>query len=92
MPPVKFSLIAISIALLATPTFAAQPDGYFNFKTNQTYDQKNKVGAYSSQITQNGQFVGSGDNNLGIDQTNAPGSRADEVQALLAAQGQGRDK
>lgn len=87
----KLSLIAISIALLATPVLAAQPDGNFNFKTNQTYDQKNLIGSYSSQITQNGQFVGSGDNNLGIDQTTTPGSRADLVQAILATQGQGRD-
>ncbi len=87
----KLSLIAISIALLAAPVLAAQPDGNYNFKDNQTYDQKNLVGAYSSQITQNGQFVG-GNHDSGMDQTTAPGSRADAVQAILAVQGQGRDK
>lgn len=55
---------------------AEKPDGTFVFKDNTTYDQTCLVGRYSSQITQNGQFV--------RDQAQEyPGSRTDEVRSLL---------
>jgi len=90
----KRSLIAlVTIAAFAGPAVAGEPTGDFVFKDNKDYTSiDNLVGQYSAQIIQNGQFVGSGNNNLGIDQTTTPGSRADAVQALQASQGRGRDK
>lgn len=76
------SALAITGAVAGTAS-AAAPNGDFAFKHNVTYDQGNLVGKYSSQITQNGQFVSGQDNDYGIDQTATPGSRADAVQALL---------
>lgn len=80
----RIIIAGIAASFLTIPSVAAadQPDGSFVFKGNATYDQGNLVGRYSSQITQNGQFVG-GNKFAGIDQTTTPGSRADAVQALL---------
>jgi hypothetical protein len=66
---------AFAVIACAGPASAAAPDGYFNIKGTSSQGNCNAVG--SSQITQNGQFVGSGDNNEGMDQTNAPGSRGE---------------
>ena len=65
-----------------------KPDGTFVFKENAN-SQGSNVGKASSQIIQNGQFV-SGNNDVGIDQTTTPGSRADAVQELHEAEGRGR--
>jgi len=48
------------------------------------------IGVYSSQVTGNGAAIGGGTNGDG--QTSEPGSRAAEVQAILAQEGRGRDK
>jgi hypothetical protein len=69
-------------SLIPVAALAAPPNGSFVFKDNTTYDQRCLVGRFSSQISQNGQFVG-GNNDVGIDQTTYPGSRADAVQALI---------
>jgi hypothetical protein len=52
--------------------------------------QGSLIGVYSSQVTGNGAAIGGGTN--GDSQTTEPGSRADEVQAILASEGRGRDK
>lgn len=89
----KFILAAATVATLAVPTaaMADAPNGQFVFKSNEA-SQGNSIGVQSSQIKQNGQFVGSGNNALGIDQTTTPGSRADIVQQQHALDGIGRDK
>jgi hypothetical protein len=79
---------AAVVAGLATPALAGEPTGTYNFKTNGTYDQSNVIGRDSSQITQNGQFVGGNHGAVG-DQTTDPGSRAAIVQGLQASQGRG---
>ncbi len=64
------SAIAFSVVVLSTGfAFADQPNGTFQFKDNTTYDQKNPVGRYSSQIKQNGQFVGGNHGGEAYDQT-----------------------
>ena len=82
----KLIITAASIAVLAAPTaaMAAQPAGAFNFKDNGGANGNNAsiIGQLSSQINQNGQFVG-GNKFSSLDQTTAPGSRSDLVQALL---------
>ena len=65
--------------------FAAAPNGSYNFKDNGTNSHGNCVGFYSSQITQNGQFVSGQPNDYGVDQTSAPGSRAAAVHQAQAA-------
>jgi hypothetical protein len=88
----RIMIACVAMAAFAAPALAGEPDGTFVFKTNTDYTTiDNLIGQYSAQIIQNGQFV-SGNCNCGIDQTTAPGSRADAVQALLATQGKGRDK
>ena len=73
------------VAALAVPTaaMAAAPNGEFNFTANDGARSENAslVGEYSSQITQNGQFVSG--QVAAYDQTTDPGSRADAVQDLL---------
>jgi hypothetical protein len=49
------------------------------------------VGKAASSCTGCGDVVG-GNGTSGMDQTTAPGSRADAVQGLHAAEGRGRDK
>ncbi len=88
----RLAIACVAVLAFAVPGFAAEPDGTFVMKDNTEYTKiDNLVGQYSAQIIQNGQFV-SGNCDCGIDQTTYPGSRADEVQALLALQGKGRDK
>jgi len=88
----KMLFTAAILTAFAAPAFAEGPDGTFVFKDNTDYTNiDNLVGQYSARIIQNGQFV-SGNCDCGYDQTTTPGSRADAVQALLAAQGKGRDK
>jgi hypothetical protein len=85
---ITFAAAAIAAAVLGTPSWADQPDGTFVFKENSN-SQGSNVGTASSQIIQNGQFVG-GNHESGMDQTTYPGSRADEVQGLHEAEGRGR--
>jgi len=88
----RIMIALIAVAGFAAPALAGEPDGSFIFKSNTDYATiDNLVGQYSARIIQNGQFV-SGNCGCGIDQTSAPGSRADAVQALQASQGRGRDK
>ena len=77
---ITFAAAAIATAVFGTPSWADKPDGTFVFKENAN-SQGSNVGKASSQIIQNGQFV-SGNNDVGIDQTTTPGSRADAVQEL----------
>jgi hypothetical protein len=83
----KYAIATAAVLIaLAAPAFADQPNGTFNFKTNQTYDQSNVVGRDSSQITQNGQFIGG---TAYGGQTNSAGERSGIVQGLQAQQGRG---
>jgi hypothetical protein len=72
-----FVLVTATVLALAGHSFAAQPDGTFQFKGTKSQGSETSIGA--SQITQNGQFV-SGNCDCGIDQTTAPQSRADLVR------------
>jgi hypothetical protein len=47
------------------------------------------VGEYSSRSTQNGQFIGNGDNGSTATQTATPGSRGALVQQYHASEGKG---
>ena len=87
----KFTIACVAVAAFAAPALAEAPDGAFVFKDPDYTTIDNLIGQYSARIIQNGQFV-SGNCDCAIDQTTAPGSRADAVQALLASQGRGRDK
>jgi|tagenome__1003787_1003787.scaffolds.fasta_scaffold20613869_2 hypothetical protein len=82
----KIIIVAASFAALVVPSaaMAAAPDGQYNFKANDgaRSDNASIIGELSSQITQNGQFVG-GNKFSSIDQTTSPGSRAAAVQSLL---------
>ena len=68
---------------MALPAFADAPNGYFVSNSNAK-SQGNCVGVLSSRIIQNGQFVGSGNNAYGYDQTTTPGSRAAAVHDAQA--------
>jgi hypothetical protein len=82
------SILATAAVLvgLAAPALAGAPTGSYSFKSNgnganpATNSQGSPVGVASSQITQNGQFVGG--SALG-GQTNYPGQRSEAVQSLL---------
>jgi hypothetical protein len=80
-----------SLAGGATYTLKAGDGNYTG-----TNSQGNLVAYYSSDATGNGGAIsgnGSAWNGSGSpDQTTTPGSRADAVQSLLAADGKGRDK
>ena len=84
---IRGTVVAATAALaigMGGSAFAAAPDGSYNFKDNGTNSHGNCVGVFSSQITQNGQFVSGQPNDYGIDQTSAPGSRAAAVHAAQA--------
>jgi hypothetical protein len=92
----KRSLIAlITMAAFASPALAAEPDGQLKWNNNSN-SQGSSIGQASSAISQNGQFVSGNCDPFcapGMnDQTTAPGSRADLVQAIHAAENKGRDK
>ena len=76
---------ALSILALAGTAGAAELGTNENAKARGSL-----VGVYSSQVTGNGAAIGGGTNGDG--QTTEPGSRADEVQSILASEGRGRDK
>ena len=86
----KLMIITAAVAALAVPTaaMANAPDSTIVTKDNGAKSANaSPVGASSSSMTQNGQFV-SGHNDLAAtqwwaDQTAAPGMRGDLVQALL---------
>ena len=91
----KLIVVAGAIAALAVPSAAmAAPSvhesGGWTFKDNTTYDQSNVIGKSDAQIIHNGWAVGGNKHTPetdsvygGGDQTTAPGSRADLVQAAL---------
>ena len=81
----KSIIVAASFAALVVPSaaMAAAPDGTYTLKQGAN-GNASSIGAQSSAITQNGQFVsGNGDNLRIADQTTTPGSRAALVQAAL---------
>ena len=81
----KSIIVAASFAALVVPSaaMAAAPDGSFHFKANGANANASSIGAQSSAINQNGQFVSGQDNIYGIDQTTTPGSRAALDQTAL---------
>ena len=93
----RILISCVTLAAFAAPALAAEPDGSFVWKdpTHVSPSNGSAVGQASSTISQNGQFVSGncglecGDFGPNYDQTDAPGSRADLVQALKL---NGRDK
>jgi hypothetical protein len=80
--------IVVAAGLLAGVASAAQAA---ELGTNDNAkSQGSLVGVYSSQVTGNGAAIGGGTNGTG--QTQSPGSRAAEVQAIHAAEGKGSQK
>ena len=76
---------ALAAIVVAGPAMAAE------LGTNTHANaQGSMIGVYSSQVTGNGAAIGGGTNGTG--QTQSPGSRADLVQAILAAEGKGSQK
>lgn len=84
----KLAIIAVSLTLCAG---AALAGATFTIKADGTNAQGSNVGVYSSVGTGNGDVIG-GNGTTGGDQTTAPGTRAVEVQGILAAEGRGRNK
>lgn len=80
-----FLIAALAFGVLTSPTIAAELGANENAKAKGSL-----VGVYSSQVTGNGAAIGGGTNGGG--QTSEPGSRAEEVQSILASEGRGRDK
>jgi hypothetical protein len=87
------SILATAAVLvgLAAPALAGAPAGTYSFKSNGTNSPDNNtatsshgsvIGVDSSQITQNGQFVG-GNHGASTDQTTGAGTRSAIVQSLL---------
>ena len=81
----KFIIAGAVASALLVPSVASAdtPDGSFVFKKGAQSENASSIGAQSSAIKQNGQFVSGQDNDYGIDQTTTPGSRAALVQAAL---------
>lgn len=83
---VKTAILAGSLLVVGTLTAPAAELG-----TNDNQNaQGSNVGVFSAQVTGNGAAIGGG--TKGDGQTTSPGSRAEEVQGILAAEGRGRDK
>jgi hypothetical protein len=85
----KLIATASALAVLALPAaaWANAPDGTIPEPVLKTDEHASVVGKYSSQITQNGQWI-SGRNPYAevlewANQTRYPGSRADIVQGYL---------
>lgn len=87
------TLLKRGITLMAATALAGTAMAAIGAEVQPNENAKSQgslVGVYSSQVTGNGAAIGGGTKGNG--QTTEPGSRADEVQAIHASEGRGRDK
>lgn len=80
----KKYLVTTAFVLISTVAFAAGTTEYKGTSSNGS-----GVGKASSQFTGNGATISGNGNGIGPDQTNAPGSRSDNVHSFQGGSGPG---
>ena len=90
----KFIIACVAVAAFAAPALAEGPTATFVFKDphGPKLTSENHVGLLFRRRSPERSVCVWQLQSCGLDQTTAPGSRADAVQLLQAAEGRGRDK